>query len=137
VSSHNKLSHFSRSYLAAGRVKVAFMPAATRHHCIFCRSRFENADICFGPVPFLLFFGRLLVVYFRIAQIPRLNLACNPLGTTSGPMNRWSLLLCDTRQSLGVATIARLRACAHGCVTGGGRTYGGHLYNRNGTETAL
>jgi hypothetical protein len=69
------------SNLAAGRGKTASM-AATRINCILRARDLGMLVLCvfialvFGLCRWSANCWRLLVVYFRIAQIPRLNLSC-------------------------------------------------------------
>jgi len=71
------LSHFE-----PGRAPTASMLAAARPHCILHARDLRMLAFDFGLCRWSAFFGRSLVVYYRIAQISRLNLACaGPLST--------------------------------------------------------
>jgi hypothetical protein len=65
------LSHFE-----PGRAPTASMLAAVRPHCILHARDLRMLAFDFGLCRWSAFFGRSLVVYYRIAQISRLNLAC-------------------------------------------------------------
>ena len=52
------------------------MPAAGRPHCILRARDLEMLALVFCLCCWSTNLGRLLVVYYRIAQISRLNLAC-------------------------------------------------------------
>ncbi len=81
------------SHLAAEGGKAASMPAAVRPHCIMRARDLGRLALVFGLWRWSANFGRLLVVYYRIAQISRLNLACPllhenpPKGEATGVSN--------------------------------------------------
>ena len=64
------------SHLAVDRGKAASIPGAARPHCILQARDLEKLALVFGLCRWSANFGRLLVVYHRIVQISRLNLAC-------------------------------------------------------------
>jgi hypothetical protein len=96
------------------------------------RQKFENAGAWFGLCRWSTNFGRLLVVYYRIAQISRLSLAC--AGSLVPPGSCGDLLCCaclpPARSCLRSICV---RARAYVCRVGeGGRGGGGGRGSRAG-----
>jgi len=77
-----------------GNALTASMPAAVRPHCILCARDLRMLAIVFGLCRWSASFGRLLVVYYRIAQISRLNLACADPLASGDPNRRHCLSVC-------------------------------------------
>ena len=69
------------SYLEPCRAPTESMPAAARSHCIQCLRDLKMLAFVCGLRRWSTNFGRLFVVYLRIAHISRLNFA----GTLPGP----------------------------------------------------
>jgi hypothetical protein len=67
---------FNLLNLELERALTAFLCAAARPYCILVARDLRTLAHVFGLCRLSANFGRLLVVYHRIAQISRLNVAC-------------------------------------------------------------
>jgi hypothetical protein len=105
---------------AADRGKTASIPAAVRSYCIPHGKDLEMLVFVYGLCRWSANFASLLVVYYRIEQISRLNLACAGalwLWISNSSGSRCSEIQTLARQASpaqsGPGCLVRARLCAH------------------------